>query len=113
MRWFVTLNGRECSDPGPIDAALVQDLTDINPVRPNDLRRPTSIMGICRGFGGERTRRGNYNVELMVGACQGGEGNNQVVPDPSSTVTGYNSVSRFIVEEIPDQSDSECLSQIG
>lgn len=102
MRWFLTVNGEECSDPGPIDAALVQDLTEIRFPPNYDLFRPASIVGICRGYGGSNLSPGDYTVELMVGPCVAAEGDATAVPVPADTMTGYNSVSRIIIEEIPD-----------
>lgn len=104
MRWFITIDGEECSNPGPIDAALSQNLNGDAYV----LQRPASIVGICRGVGtgGEFLDQGGHSVELRVGPCQS-SGDGMTVPPRSGATTGIGSVSRFIVEEIPD-SRSDC-----
>lgn len=112
MRWFLTLNGQECADPGPIDIALAQNFPGTTITY--DLTRPASIVGICRGIEGGALLAplGDYSVELMVGPCARTDmGNGAVVPEPAHTTTGYNSVSRFVVEEIPD-SRHDCNAQI-
>lgn len=103
MRWEVTIAGANCSDPGTIDAAITQDLSDIT--TPVDIRRPATVMGICRGVEGVEPGMppGQYTVGLRVVPCAGGGGGMYNV------VTGYNSVSRFIVEEIPDQDEADCI----
>ena len=105
MRWFLTLDGEECSDPGPVDIALSQSLTDTY-----DLNRPASIVGVCNAHRNSTTTpAGDYEVELRVAPCEvTDEGNQAAVPDPGTTTTGYNSVSRFVVEEIP-KSGEECV----
>ena len=101
MRWFITIDGLECSDPGPIDAAIRQDISDLDSEDDYfDLHRPASVVGICRGNVVNATiPAGEYEVGLEVGGCVTEEG-----ISGSDTLTGYNSVSRFIIEEIPDQS---------
>ena len=106
MRWFLTVNGEECSNPGPIDASLVYQL---NPtVNSINLVRPASIVGICREFGGKALSKGAYGVALMVKPCQENQDLPLEVPNPSDARTGYNSVSRFIVEEIPESETDNC-----
>ena len=100
MRWFLTINDDECVDPGPIDASINQDLTSRPPVQ-FDTRRPGTITGICRGTtDGERLAAGMYNIGLSVGECP-------TFDETYSVLTGYNSVSRFIIEEIPEE-DPDC-----
>lgn len=109
MRWFLSVNGEECTDPGPVDAALVQDLaTGVS----YDLVRPISIVGICHQFGeGNLLDAGVYNIELMSAPCEATNELNTNVPGPADATTGYNSVSRFIVEELP-ASRHNCTAQI-
>jgi len=54
VRWFVTIDGRECASPGPIDGAVVQDLS--LSFRGYDIARPASIVGICSLWDPECTR---------------------------------------------------------
>lgn len=101
MRWFITVNGEECSDPGPIDVALRQDLSDVNQANWFDEYRPASVVGFCRGTStGSKLSSGSHTIGLSVGACADAE-----VLDISTAdvLTGYNSVSRFIIEEFPDE----------
>lgn len=105
MRWFLTIDGMECANPGAVDGALVQNTFGAT----SNLGRPASIVGICRGItGGEGLLLGvgQHSVELLVGPCRvTDEGSLAEVPERAATTTGYNSVSRFIVEEIPDSTE--------
>lgn len=102
MRWYVTINGVECMAPGPVDAAIKQDLTAARLSVPFELHRPASISGICSGIAPDRTfNSGEYTVGLVAGICDG-------YSQTFDVLTGYNSVSRFIIEEIPSQVDAEC-----
>ena len=94
----MNVNDEECADPGPIDGSIRQDLRLSVQF---DTRRPSTITGICRGTaGGGGLAAGTHNIGLSVGACP-------TFLDTYSVLTGYNSVSRFIIEEIPDE-DPEC-----
>ena len=105
MRWYITIDGEECANPGPVDGALVQNTVGTA----YDLGRPASIVGICRGIAGEELlEAGEHSVEVLVGPCRvTDEGSVAAVPERAATTTGYNSVSRFIVEEIPDSTECE------
>ena len=101
MRWFVTVNGEECKYPGPIDGSIRQDLTAGRFTVQFDARRPSTITGICRGTAGEgQLEPGVHNIGLSVGECPN-------FVETYNVLTGYNSVSRFIIEEIPDE-DPQC-----
>lgn len=100
MRWFLTVNGEECTDPGPIDGSIRQDLSSGVFTSQFDTRRPVTIAGICRGTSAALLPSGTYTIGLIVRECQNFLGTFNVF-------TGYNSVSRFIIEEIPDQ-DPRC-----
>ena len=81
-RWFITFNGAECSGPLPIDAALwIRN-------RNTDDHRHGAIEGYC-----DNIRKGNIRVGINIGNCPG-YGN-------SDGYTGYKSVSRLIIEEVP------------
>ena len=96
MRWFITIDDEECADPGPIDAAIFQDLSGPQSVQ-FDLRRPGTVAGICRGGEGGWLSPGEHTIGLSVGQCE------TLLPVTYNVLTGYNSVSRFIIEEVPDQ----------
>ena len=81
-RWFITFNSAECSGPLPIDAALW-----IRNSNTDDIRHG-AIEGYCDNIG-----KGNIRVGINIGNCPG-YGN-------SYGHTGYKSVSRLIIEEVP------------
>ncbi len=102
MRWYITVNGEDCGNPGTLDAAIRQDLTDGGLSEQFDLRRPASVVGICRGTpSAPFLSPGEYTIGLVVGECTR-------FLETYEVLTGYNSVSRFIVEELPDQ-DPLCV----
>jgi len=80
-RWFITFNGAECSGPLPIDAVLW--IKNSN----GDNHLPGSIEGYC-----DDIDKGNIRVGINIGNCPG-YGN-------SNGNTGWNSVSRLIIEEL-------------
>ena len=81
-RWFITFNGVECSGPLSIDVALWI------PSSSHNVHRPGSIEGYC-----ESIHKGKIRVGLNIGNCPGyGSANGE---------TGWNSVSRLVIEEIP------------
>ena len=66
MRWFVTVNGEECSDPAPIDAVIYTvNGTDIN------VHRGSTIVGVCEGVESGRVGVGMVEVKLNLGRCPG------------------------------------------
>jgi len=81
-RWFITFNGAECSGPLPIDAALWISSGSVYS------HRPGSIEGYC-----ENIHKGKIRVGINIGNCPG-YGN-------SNGYTGWNSVSRLMIEEVP------------
>ena len=105
MRWFITIDGQECSDPGPIDIAIRQDLTDLDEEIRFDDYRPASVVGYCRGNESGGFTAGTHTIGLSVGMCLNSDGEEFTT---SEVVTGYNSVSRFIIEEVPNQNQNEC-----
>ena len=104
MRWFIAIDGQECEDPGPIDGAIRQDLTD-STIGTFDVYRPITVAGICRGTNSSTPlTSGDHVLSLGVGSCVFSE--EEVVLASADVVTGYNSVSRFIIEELPNQDDA-------
>ncbi|KAL9986651.1 hypothetical protein ACROYT_G000823 [Oculina patagonica] len=81
-RWFITFNGAECSGPLPIDAAIWIRNAD------EDNLRPGAIEGYC-----DNIHKGKIRVGINIGNCPG-YGN-------SNGNTGWMSVSRLIIEEVP------------
>ena len=105
MRWYITIDDTECRNPGPIDGAVHQTL-GIPEDRVFDLRRPAAISGICYGprNDSDTFTASMHNVKLLVGPCEG--------TNVTHTVsTGYNSISRFIIEEIA-QPASDCQEAV-
>ena len=82
-RWYFKFNGNECSGPMTIEAVVYNDWSSGN----SDLHHHRSFEGYC-----ENMPRGAINVELWVGSCSG--------VSQGDAYTGWNSVSRIIVEEV-------------
>ena len=83
-RWYFTFNGNECSGPMTIDAIVYQDWSSGNP----DLWHHRSFEGYC-----ENIPQGAVRVELWVGQCSSGH-------TLGGAYTGWNSVSRIMIEEV-------------
>ncbi|XP_070558711.1 collagen triple helix repeat-containing protein 1-like [Ptychodera flava] len=80
-RWYFTFDGAECSDPFPIDTVLhVHDNYN--------MYFGTSVEGLCFGIGA-----GRVDVEFRV--ATGCYSNNE-----ADVYTGWQSVSRIIIEEV-------------
>ena len=77
-------NGKECSCPLPIDSVLYIDWSG----RTSQILRSHSFEGFC-----ENLPRGTVRIELLVGKCSAFAVGN--------ACTGWNSVSRIIIEEVP------------
>ncbi len=82
-RWYSTFNGAECAGPLPIDGNVYMR-TGKNQA-PHRVRH---IEGHCNNI-----HKGKVRVGFWVGNCAG-YGN-------ADAYTGYNSVSRIFVEEVP------------
>ena len=82
-RWYFTLNGAECSTPGAIDGVVYME----HGAKKN-LHRPRHIEGVC-----EKIHKGTVRVGFWVGNCAG--------YGSADAYTGWNSVSRIYVEEVP------------
>ena len=105
MRWYLTIDGQECTNPEVIDGAIKQDLQISQPFLS---RRPAAISGICYGpnEAGDNARfpTGAHTVDLFVGPCDGSN-------ETFSVFTGYNSNNRFILEEIPPP-NADCVEGV-
>ena len=84
-RWYFTFNGAECSAPAAIDGIVYMVYGNRNM---KNLHRVRQIEGICK-----RVHKGIVRVGFWVGNCVG-YGN-------ADAMTGWNSVSRIYVEEVP------------
>ncbi|KAL9976125.1 hypothetical protein ACROYT_G013377 [Oculina patagonica] len=86
-RWFFTFNGVECNGPLAIDGvshiAVNHGKTDTN------IHRTTQIGGYCQGI-----PKGTVRVGINVGDCPGKKAG-------SDAYTGWNSVTRIMIEEVP------------
>ena len=85
-RWYFTFNGAECSTPDAIDGVVYMIYG--NGSRRKDLHRPRHIEGVC-----EKIHKGTVRVGFWVGNCAG--------YGSADAYTGWNSVSRIYVEEVP------------
>ena len=83
-RWYFTFNGAECSAPLPIDG-LVYLGSSGKTLNPHRVR---NIEGHCNNI-----HKGKVRVGFWVGNCHGST--------PGDAYTGWNSVSRIFVEEVP------------
>ncbi|XP_068710934.1 collagen triple helix repeat-containing protein 1-like isoform X2 [Montipora foliosa] len=82
-RWYFTFDGAECSAPLPIDGIVY-----LGSVKSLDPFRVRHIEGHCNSI-----HKGKVRVGFSVGNCHGyGE---------ADAFTGWNSVSRIFVEEVP------------
>ena len=82
-RWYFKFNGNECSGPMTIEAAVYNDWSSGN----HDLYHHRSFEGYC-----ENIPQGAVRVELWVGQC----GSRTL----SDAYTGWESVSRILIEEV-------------
>ena len=83
-RWFITINYAECSSPAPIDAIIYS-----NGVSGLNLHRPGTLDGFCNNI-----PAGRVTVGLSVGKCNS-------YAYTADAYTCWNSVCRFIIEEVP------------
>ena len=83
-RWYFTFNGAECSAPLPIDGVVYVNSKSQDP------HRVRHIEGYCNNI-----HKGKVRVGFWVGKCDGFSHGNY------DAFTGYHSVSRIFVEEVP------------
>ncbi|KAL9975746.1 hypothetical protein ACROYT_G012940 [Oculina patagonica] len=84
-RWYFTFNGAECAAPLPIDGIVYMWKGSGH----KDLHRVRHIEGHCNNI-----HKGKVRVGFWVGDCEGYGGGTDVY-------TGYISVSRIFIEEVP------------
>ena len=85
-RWYFTFNDAECSAPLAIDGVVY--LHKGSPDQKN-LQRVREIDGVC-----EKVPKGIVRVGFWVGKCH-------AFGSSADAYTGWNSVSRIHVEEVP------------
>ena len=83
-RWYFKFNGNECSGPMTIDSVLYTNWAGGT----SNILRHHSFEGYC-----ENLARGTVRVELWVGKCHR--------ETQGNAYTGWNSVSRIMIEEVP------------
>ena len=84
-RWYFTFNDAECSAPAAIDGIVYMNY---GKGFKKDLHRVRQIEGVC-----EKVHKGTVRVGFWVGNCVG--------YGSADAVTGWISVSRMYVEEVP------------
>ena len=84
-RWYFTFNGAECSAPEAIDGVVYMRN---GAGGKKNLHRVRQIEGVC-----EKVAKGIVRVGFWVGNCVG--------VGSADAWTGWNSVSRIYVEEVP------------
>ncbi|XP_059983658.1 collagen triple helix repeat-containing protein 1 [Lagenorhynchus albirostris] len=88
QRWYFTFNGAECSGPLPIEAIIYLDQGSPELNSTINIHRTSSVEGLCEGIGA-----GLVDIAIWVGTCSD-------YPKGDAS-TGWNSVSRIIIEELP------------
>ena len=87
-RWYFTFNGAECSGPLPIDGIVFLGAT-----KSQNPHRVRHIEGHCNNI-----HKGKVRVGFWVGNCQAYGGG-------ADAYTGFISVSRIFIEEVPKPQD--------
>ncbi|XP_054840982.1 collagen triple helix repeat-containing protein 1 [Eublepharis macularius] len=88
QRWYFTFNGAECSGPLPIEAIIYLDQGSPELNSTINIHRTSSVEGLCEGISA-----GLVDVAIWVGTC--------LDYPKGDASTGWNSVSRIIIEELP------------
>ncbi|CAH3129677.1 unnamed protein product [Porites lobata] len=82
-RWYFSFNGAECSAPLPIDGIVYMWQGNTQ-----NIHRVRHIEGHCNNI-----HKGTVRVGFWVGNCRDGS--------PGNAYTGWQSVSRIFIEEVP------------
>lgn len=80
-RWFLTINGQECYNPGSIAVRVYSN------DNADDHHRPAAIEGVCSGI-----KQGAVNVALNVAGCSG--------YTAGDAYTGWVEDARILIEEV-------------
>ena len=83
-RWYFTFNGAECAAPLPIDGVVYMGKSTSQ-----NIHRVNNIEGHCNNI-----HKGKVRVGFWVTNCAGYSGS-------YDAYTGWNSVSRIFIEEVP------------
>lgn len=86
-RWYFTFNGVECNSPYAIDGVFYMKSGSSQ-----DIHRHRHIEGYCN-----KIHKGNVQIGFWVGNCHG-YGN-------ADAHSGWNSVSRIVIREVPPPQD--------
>ncbi|XP_028402213.1 collagen triple helix repeat-containing protein 1-like [Dendronephthya gigantea] len=81
-RWYFTFDGAECTKPATIEGVVYVASTQVNP------HRSRHIEGFC-----DQVPKGHVRVGFWIGKCE--------VKTLGNGNTGYLSVSRIVIEEVP------------
>ena len=81
-RWYFTFDGAECKKPATIEGVVYVESTQVNPLRHRH------IEGYCN-----QVPKGHVRVGFWIGKC--------VSERLGDAVTGWNSMSRIVIEEVP------------
>jgi hypothetical protein len=81
-RWYFTFDGAECTKPATIEGIVWVATTQVDP------RRHRHIEGYCN-----QVPKGHIRVGFWIGKCQR--------YNLGSGYTGWNSMSRIVIEEVP------------
>ncbi|XP_026096766.1 collagen triple helix repeat-containing protein 1a isoform X1 [Carassius auratus] len=88
QRWYFTFNGAECTGPLPIESIIYLDQGSPELNSTINIHRTSTVEGLCDGI-----QAGLVDVGIWVGTCAD-------YPRGDAS-TGWNSVSRVIIEELP------------
>ena len=81
-RWYFTFDGAECTKPATTEGVVYVASTKVNPLRHRH------IEGYCN-----QVPKGHIRVGFWIGQCESYSlGNGE---------TGWNSMSRIVIEEVP------------
>ena len=82
-RWYFTFDGAECTKPATIEGVFYVKSTQVDP------HHHRHIEGCC-----DQLPNGRISVGLRIGKCASGY-------KLSNGYTGWNSMSRIVIEELP------------
>ena len=89
MRWFVTINGEECTQPAAIDGVIYTvNGTDVN------IHRGSTITGVCEATSSGSIGVGAVEVVMNLGTCGG-------FNETFDSYTSLRSLSTIEIKEMP------------
>ena len=81
-RWYFAFDGAECTKPATIEGIVYAKSTQVNP------QRHRHIEGYCN-----QIPKGHIRVGFWISKCESGS--------LGDGYTGWNSISRIVIEEVP------------